>query len=69
MGAEMSDVGEGAGFDSPAFAIGFAEEDGGRGVAIGDRRHVHVYNIQLYNRLYKYKIANLHAYRKDAEAS
>ena len=32
---EMRDVGEGAGLDFAVLAIGFAEEDGGRGVAIG----------------------------------
>ena len=45
IGTEMGDVGEGASFDLPALAIGFAEEDGGRGVAIRNGRHVHAYII------------------------
>ena len=48
---QMGDVGKGACFDFPVFSEGLAEEDGGRGVAIGHSRHVHAYMIsqQLSN--------------------
>ena len=46
MSREMGDVGEGAGFDFPVQAIGFAEEDSGRGVAVGYGGNVHAYIIQ-----------------------
>jgi hypothetical protein len=59
---EMRDVGEGAGFDFAVLAIGFAKEDGGRGVAIGHGGNVHAYIIRLYMRFYKHNIAILHAY-------
>jgi hypothetical protein len=42
---EMSDVGNGASFDFTVEAIGFAEEDGGRGVAVGHGGDVHAYII------------------------
>src|SRR5580704_17779436 len=35
LGGEMSEIGEGARFDFAVLAIGFAEENGGRGLAIG----------------------------------
>jgi hypothetical protein len=45
----MREVGQGTRFDLAVFAVGFAEEDGGRGVAIGDGGHVHAYIIsQLF---------------------
>ncbi len=42
---EMSNVGQGTGFDFTVLAIGFTEEDGGRGIAVGDGGHVHAYII------------------------
>ena len=53
MRAEMRDVGESASFDFAVFAEGFAEEDGGRRVAIGDGSHVHAYILSQYIRLHK----------------
>jgi hypothetical protein len=41
----MREVGQGTRFDLAVFAVGFAEEDGGRGVAIGHGGHVHAYII------------------------
>ena len=41
----MREVGQGACFDLAVFTVGFAEEDGGRGVAIGHGGHVHAYMI------------------------
>ena len=60
--AEMSDVGEGAGFDFAVLAIGFAEEDGGRGVAVGDGGHVHAYIIHAIHILINIKSQLIHAY-------
>jgi hypothetical protein len=42
---ELREVGQGTRFDLAVFAVGFAEEDGGRGVAIGDGGDVHAYII------------------------
>jgi hypothetical protein len=39
----MRDVGEGASFYFAVLAIGFAEEDGGRGVAVRYGGNVHAY--------------------------
>ena len=39
----MSDVGDGAGLDFAVEAVGFTEQDGGRGVAIGDGGDIHAY--------------------------
>ena len=44
-GAEMSDIGDGAGLDLAGFAVRFAEENGGRGIAIGHGGDVHAYHI------------------------
>src|ERR1035438_997580 len=44
-GTEMRDVGDSAGSDLAVFTIGFAQEDGGGRVAVGDLRDVHDYNI------------------------
>lgn len=44
----VGEVGEGAIFDFAIEAEGFAEEDGGRGAAVGDGCHVHVYIILYY---------------------
>jgi hypothetical protein len=43
---EMGEVGEGAGLDLAVLAVGDAEEEGGRGVAIGHGGDVHAYSIQ-----------------------
>jgi hypothetical protein len=40
---EVSDIGDGASLDFAIEAIGLAEEDSGRGVAIGDGGDVHAY--------------------------
>src|SRR6204780_3521124 len=47
LGGGMSEIGEGARFDFAVLAIGFAEEDGGRGVAVGYGGNVHAYIIWL----------------------
>ena len=62
MRGEMSDVGNGATFDFAALAIGFAEENSGRGVAVGYGGDVHAYimwPIQQYSKQY---CEFLHAY-------
>jgi hypothetical protein len=46
MRGEMRDVGDGASLDLAVEAVGFAEEDGGRGVAIGYGGDVHAYIIR-----------------------
>src|SRR5882724_2501641 len=46
MRGEMSDVGDGASLDFAVEAVGFAEEDGGRGVAIGYGGDVHAYILR-----------------------
>ena len=63
----MGDVGEGACLDFAVFAVGFAEEDGGRGVAIRDGGHVHAYIIRIYMRQYKHNNQQLHAYITDGK--
>src|SRR5437016_1475139 len=65
----MSNVGEGASLDFAVLAIGFAEKDGGRGVAIGDGSDVHAYIIWQHMRLYKHYIALLHAYKDEHETT
>jgi len=47
QGGEMSEIGKGARFDFAVLAIGFAEENGGRGVAVGYGGDVHAYIIPL----------------------
>jgi len=64
LGAEMGDVGEGAGLDLTVVAVGFAEQDGGRGVAVGDGGDVHAYILSHNNHNYKHNIVSIHAYRK-----
>jgi len=46
-GGPVRQVGEGAVVNLPTLAKGLAEENGGRGVAVGDGSHVHVYYISL----------------------
>lgn len=46
MGGEVGDVGKGAGFDLAIEAERFTEENGGRGVAVGDCGHVHAYIVK-----------------------
>lgn len=41
----MGDVGQSARLAFAVFAVGFAEEDGGRRVAVGYGGHVHAYII------------------------
>jgi hypothetical protein len=48
--------------DFGANAYGFAEEDGGRGVAVGDGLNVQGSMIQLYKLQYKTKQSTLHGY-------
>ena len=69
MRGEMSDIGDGASFDFAVEAIGFAEEDGGRGVAVGHGGDVHAYIITIINQLYKQIIYSLHAYNNDRKAA
>jgi hypothetical protein len=45
MRGEMRKIGESPGLDFAVVAEGFAEEDGGRGVAIGYGGDVHAYTI------------------------
>ena len=59
----MGDIGEGASLDFAVLTVGFAQEDGGRGVAVGDGGDVHAYIIRDYNTIYKQNIAILHAYK------
>ena len=51
---EMGDVGNGPGFDFAVEAEGLAEENGGRGGAVGDGGDVHAYIIHVDNRYYKH---------------
>jgi hypothetical protein len=44
----MGDIGEGAVVDLAVESERLAEEDGGRGVAIGDGGHIHAYIISIY---------------------
>jgi len=54
-GRPMGEVGEGAVFDFAVLAVGLAEEDSGRGVAVGDGSHVHAYLIsQISNNIKQY---------------
>jgi hypothetical protein len=59
---EMSDVGDGASLDFAFKTIGFAEEDGGRGVAVRYGGNVHAYIIinHACNCKHKYQNTCLH---------
>jgi hypothetical protein len=59
----MREVGQGTRFDLAVFAVGFAEEDGRRGVAIGHGGHVHAYIVSQLIRQYKRNIPDIHAYK------
>jgi hypothetical protein len=54
MGGKMRDVANGAGLDFAVLAVGFAEEDGGRRVAVGYGGDVHAYVITYNLIIYKY---------------
>ena len=69
MSGEMSDIGDGASLDLAVEAIGFAEEDGGRGVAIGYGGDVHAYIIRQNSQLYKEILHVLHAYKNSCETA
>ena len=43
----MGEISQGALVGFAAFPVAFAEEDGGRGVAVGDGCYIHVYNISI----------------------
>ena len=58
----MRDIGERASLDFAVLAIGFAKEDGGRGLAVGDGGHVHAYIIPEIMAAIQKTIALLHAY-------
>ena len=45
LGGEMREIGKGARFDFAVQAIGFAEENGRRGVAVGHGGDIHAYII------------------------
>src|SRR5690242_11588255 len=47
----MGDIGEGTVVDLAMETEGLAEEDGGRGAAVGDGRHIHVYILCLNDRI------------------
>jgi hypothetical protein len=53
-GRPMREVGEGAVLDLAVAAKGLAEEDSGRGVAVGDVGDVHAYILSLMNRTVKH---------------
>ena len=40
---ELGQIGQGAGFDLAVLAVAFAQQDSGRGVAVGDAGYVHAY--------------------------
>ena len=61
-GGPGGEIGEGALLDLGADADGFAEEDGRRGVAVGDGLDVHGSMIQLVSTQYKTNISYLHGY-------
>jgi len=63
MNGQMREIGEGAALDLAVFAVGSAEEDGGRGHAVGHRGHIHAYIIS-HEMLNNNKIIHvLHAYK------
>ena len=45
VGGPLGEVGQGALFDLARFTVGLAQEDGGRGVAVGDSLDVHGYSM------------------------
>src|ERR1700683_1645445 len=55
----MSDVGEGARFDFAVLAIGFAEENGGRGLAVGNGGDVHAYIVRHQKAKIQAKYCNI----------
>jgi hypothetical protein len=57
VGRPMGDVGESAVVDLAVLAEALAEEDGGRGVAVGDYGDVHVDIVQLSMRSIKTNIS------------
>ena len=59
MRGKMGEVGEGAGLDFAVLAVGFAEEDGGRGVAVGNGGHIHAYMIPHNYNYIKYQTAKI----------
>src|SRR5215469_17570934 len=63
LGGKMGDVGEGASLDFAVLTVRLAQEDGGRGVAVGDGGDVHAYIILDHDLIYKQNIAILHAYK------
>jgi hypothetical protein len=67
MRGEMSDVGDCASLDFAVEAVGFAEEDGGRGVAIGHGGDIHAYTISHLVHKYKHIFRILHAYTNEPE--
>jgi hypothetical protein len=52
----IREIGEGAVADLAVETEGLAEEDGGRGVAIGDSGDVHAYYISQHYNIYKHNI-------------
>jgi hypothetical protein len=61
-GRPGGEIGESALLDPGADTDGFAEEDGRRGVSIGDGLDVHGSMIQLTRRHYKAKMSYIHGY-------
>jgi hypothetical protein len=53
----VGEVGEGTFVDAAGLAEAFAQEDGGWGVAVGDRLHVHGNMISQYFNKYKTHIS------------
>jgi hypothetical protein len=55
----VGNVGQGAVVDFAIFAVGLAQQDGGRGGAVGDHRDIQVY---MFARLVRYCKHNLPYY-------
>src|SRR5487761_578574 len=62
-GVPMGEIGEGAIFHFTFIAEGFAEEDGGGGIAVGDGGDVHTYLLSHTRALSRIKLP-LHDYRE-----
>lgn len=60
---EMGEIGQGTSFNFAVLAVGFAEEEGGRGVAVGDGGDVHAYTISQQHNKHKHNNNYIHAYK------
>ena len=64
-GGPMREVGEGAVADLAVETEGLAEEDSGRGVAVGDAGDVHAYSISYKYNIIQVCLYNLHDYTNE----